>query len=262
MSRYTLFALLYILWSCSSDVEQEVNCSTLQLQLKSVTNPTTCSPPNGSLRVFASGGSPPYFFRLNNNTFQSDSTFDKLQGGTYTVEVTDVKQCTITMGVTLANFNSNLISTFEVTSNTDCLIGNGTAMFTPSGGDPPYQLRFNNITIDNSMEVTGLKQGLYQVAIVDAQSCEFVMAVNVPRGQTGTSWSIDIKPIIETRCAKPLCHVAGTSRADLSKFQNVKDLASQIKTRTQNGSMPFDEPMPASQIQLIACWVDDGALNN
>lgn len=262
MSRYIPFILLCLLWSCSNDVEPEVNCSTLQLRLKTAINPTTCSPPNGSLHVFASGGSPPYFFRVNNNTFQNDSTFDKLQGGAYTVAVSDTKQCTATLDVTLANFNSTLNSTFEVTANTDCLIGNGTAIFTPSGGDPPYQLKVNNVLNDHSLEVTGLKHGLYQVAIIDAQSCEFVMAVNIPRGKTTTSWSLDIKPIIDTRCAKSLCHVAGTGRADLTKFQNVKDLASQIKTRTQNGSMPFDEPMPAAQIQLIACWVDDGSLNN
>lgn len=262
MHRYIIIIILFVIWSCSSDIEQEVNCSTLQLQLKNTTNPTMCSPSDGSLHVFASGGNPPYFFRLNNKTFQNDSAFDKLQGGTYTVEVTDAKQCTVTMDVTLVNFNSNLISTFEVTPNTDCLIGNGTAVFTPSGGAPPYQLRFNNTMIDNSLEVTGLKQGIYQAAIVDAQSCEFVMVVSVLNGETGISWAIDIEPIIDTRCAKPLCHVDGTGRADLTKFQNVKDLSIQIKTRTQNGSMPFDEPMPASQIQLIACWVDDGALNN
>ena len=64
------------------------------------------------------------------------------------------------------------------------------------------------------------------------------------------------------RCAKPLCHVSGTGRSDLSKVQNVQQLALQIKTKTQDRSMPFDEPMPANEIQLIACWVDDGARNN
>lgn len=178
------------------------------------------------------------------------------------MEVIDANACSRVIEIFLSNFNSDLSATFSTTADSDCLFGNGIATFNPTGGTPPYQLKFQNALVVNSLEVTGLENGLHQISVVDAQMCEFVMAVNIPRGPTTTSWAVDIKPIIDTRCAKPLCHVAGTGRSDLSKLSTVQQLALQIKTKTQDKSMPFDEPMPASQIQLIACWVDDGALNN
>lgn len=255
-----LFAFGFLL-SCSDQTEQEINCSTLSIALKSKTNPTQCLPPDGDISVFAFGGNPPYSFRINNGGVQSDSLFANLQGGNYLVEVIDAAQCTSTLEVSLSSVNSDLNVSFEMIPNTDCLIGNGSVKFMPNGGTPPYQLKFNN-KIVAGMEVSTLNNGLYQAVISDANLCEFVIAVSIPQGVTSTSWSVDIKPIIDTRCAKPICHVSGTGRSDFSKLENVQQLATQIKTRTQNGSMPFDEPMPNSQIQLIACWVNDGARNN
>ncbi|MEQ8423848.1 MAG: SprB repeat-containing protein, partial [Cyclobacteriaceae bacterium] len=251
MYRRIVF-LLFLLagWSCSNDEEQEIDCSTLRLVLKNTSDPETCSPPDGEIRVFAMGGTQPYQFHLSGGALQSDSVFTALQGGTYKVEVVDAQDCTFSLDVTLTNFNTDLTSGFEVVPDTDCLTGNGAATFNPSGGTPPYQIKYKNTFVTGTLELTGLKSGFHQVAIVDDQSCEFVMAVNIPKGKTVTSWASQIKPIIDTRCAKSNCHVAGTGRSDLSKFDNVKELAAQIKIRTQNGSMPFDEPMPASQIQL------------
>jgi len=84
----------------------------------------------------------------------------------------------------------------------------------------------------------------------------------VPRANTGISWANQIKPIVDVSCAKSGCHVNGTGRIDLTKFDVVKANAAQIKTRVVNKSMPFDGTLTADQIELIACWVDDGAFNN
>ncbi len=255
-----LFAFGFLL-SCSDQTEQEINCSTLVIALKSKTNPTQCLAPDGDIRLLAFGGNPPYSFRINNGSVQSDSLFTNLQGGNYLVEVVDAAQCTSTLEVSLSSVNSGFNVSFEVLPSVGCLTGTGSVKFMPEGGSPPYQLTFNN-KVESSLEVLALNSGLYQAIISDAQMCEYVTTVTIPQGMTTTSWSLDIKSIIDTRCAKPICHVAGTGRSDLSKLENVQQLATQIKTRTQNGSMPFDEPMPNSQIQLIACWVNDGAQNN
>ena len=201
-------------------------------------------------------------FKINNGQLQPDSLFTQLQGGNYVVEVIDANACSSILDVFLSNFNSDLSATFTTTADTDCLSGNGVVGISPTGGSPPYQLKFQNSIVANTLEITGLENGLHQISVIDEQMCEFVLAVNIPKGPTATSWAVDIKPIIDTRCAKPLCHVEGTGRSDLSKLSTVQQLASQLKTKTQDRSMPFDEPMPVSQIQLIACWVDDGALNN
>jgi hypothetical protein len=80
------------------------------------------------------------------------------------------------------------------------------------------------------------------------------------------SFQDDIKPILETNCIKSGCH-NGDNGATLnwSVFANVQAKASAIKTRTGNKSMPADiapTGLPQSQIDLIACWVDQGAKNN
>ncbi|HNP94513.1 MAG TPA: SprB repeat-containing protein [Cyclobacteriaceae bacterium] len=259
MKRLLIFFV--VLSACSDGVEEEVDCSTLRIELKSKFDPTTCLPADGQISVSAFGGTKPYLFSLNNKTPQPDSTFIGLQGGRFVVEVIDVAQCTKSVEIDLTNFNSGLAASATTSADTDCLEGNGSLQVLPTGGTAPYLFRYKNV-INSSSEIAGLKHGIHEVTVVDAEGCEFVLGVNVPRGSTSVSWVTNIKPIIDTRCAKPTCHVAGTGRADLSKFENVKSLASEIRTLTQSKSMPFDEPMPADQIQLIACWVDDGALNN
>lgn len=251
---------VFLIWSCSDQIE--IDCASLNIKVSSIENPTVCSPPNGSIHVFANGGRPPYSFRLNDGMAQLDSLFAALQGGSYQVEVVDANQCSTSIAVTLSNFGSDLSATFSTVPDTDCISGNGQVSFIPIGGILPYKLRYQNVLIENGLQLSGLKHGIHQATIIDAQSCEFVIAINIPKGTTNTSWSLDIKPIIDTRCAKPVCHVAGTGRADLSVLSNVQQLASEIKSRTQNGSMPFDAPMPISEVQLIACWVEEGAQNN
>ena len=48
-----IFAGLSFVWSCSTDIDQEIDCTSLSLVLKSSADPTTCSPSDGEIRVFA-----------------------------------------------------------------------------------------------------------------------------------------------------------------------------------------------------------------
>lgn len=76
-----------------------------------------------------------------------------------------------------------------------------------------------------------------------------------------TSWQTDILPILETRCAISECH-DGITRRNFTSYEEVKQYAFSIKQRTINRSMPFDGPLPQDQIDKIACWVDNGAVEN
>lgn len=258
---YTSLIFLFLFWACSDS--DEIDCSTLRLELRGKIDPTTCSPANGEIKVAALGGLAPYVFKINESVLRADSLFSGLQGGVFFVTVIDNNQCEQTTQINLTNFNTDLAATFSTTEDTGCVLGTGTATILPQGGQAPYQVKHNAVTKTTEPFVfEGLKSGISQFTVIDSQLCEFTVGVAIPKGKTSVTWSSDIKPIIETRCAKATCHVAGTGRADLSKFDNVKQLATEIKARTQNGSMPFDAPMSADQIQLIACWVDDGALDN
>lgn len=76
-----------------------------------------------------------------------------------------------------------------------------------------------------------------------------------------TSWQNDILPIMTNACATSGCH-DGITRRDWRNYNEVKQYAASIKKKTQDRSMPFDGPLPQHEIDLIACWVDGGALNN
>ena len=85
------------------------------------------------------------------------------------------------------------------------------------------------------------------------------------------SYGADVTPIITTRCAivgYGGCHNGGNgSNLDWRVFSNVHNKASQIKdriTRTPGtaGHMPKNGTLTDAQIQLISCWVDQGAQDN
>lgn len=83
------------------------------------------------------------------------------------------------------------------------------------------------------------------------------------------SFAEDIRPIIETKCAVSGCH-NGDMGPDLNwtNFEKFHQRAASglVKYRVTNRIMPpsFSPAGPLSQEQIntIACWADQGALNN
>ena len=74
------------------------------------------------------------------------------------------------------------------------------------------------------------------------------------------SYASVISPIISQNC-KP-CHFDGSQLPDLSNYNSVSANADLIKLVTQNKSMPKNGSLTQDEIDAIACWVDNGALNN
>lgn len=256
---------LALLFSCTNnDQNPDVDCSksTLQISLVQKKDLLSCAFNNGEIEVLAEGGSPSYTFALSGKTEQSSSTFKSLSAGIYSIVVFDSRKCSDTLQVEITNFETTLTATANATLNSMCLTPDGTLKIKPQGGDAPFTFRINNGLSSNDSVFLNLSHGAYSVFVRDSKNCTYTFTANVPRGNTNVSWLNQIKPIIDVSCAKSGCHVNGTGRIDLTKFDVVKANALQIKTRVVNKSMPFDETLPADQIQLITCWIDDGTLNN
>lgn len=69
-----------------------------------VTGTTPCVNGSGFISVSATGGAAPYLYSINNGAFQSTSSFQGLNNGTYQFVVKDSNGCTATLtGVTVAS---------------------------------------------------------------------------------------------------------------------------------------------------------------
>jgi hypothetical protein len=262
----TPFLMTYLLtslflFSCDDDVEP-VDCevSGPTLSLGTVVDAASCSITDGSIKVTATGGKEPYEFSLNDQAGQSSGQFDNLSAGIYTVFVKDANSCiksieNVTLKASDFTFNA------AITPDNSCLTGNGTVAIDVSDGNPPYTYALGNGTFSGNNTFSGLSEGTYSIFVKDANDCAVNLSVSVPRGFTGTSWESDIKPIMETSCALTGCH-NGTSRPDLRLFENAKFYAKSIKSKTKDRSMPRNGTLTEQQIDIIACWVDDGAVKN
>lgn len=82
---------------------------------------------------------------------------------------------------------------------------------------------------------------------------------------TEVTFSQDIKPIIESNCAVPGCHVPGTGRVDYTSFQGLQIVINdgRLKQRAVvQRTMPPTGPLNSCDISKIEVWLDNGALNN
>lgn len=246
-----------------SQVPFDCSQSTLAFAPSDQVNASNCFAIDGSVTVSATGGATPYAYSLNGGAFQADPAFTGLGPGIYIINVKDANQCQKTLDIDITAPNTDLSAGVAVTKDTECLTDNGSLVVTASGGTPPYSYQFGTNTAGPQNSFSGLKAGYYSVTVRDNAGCIRIINAWVQRGDTGTSYANDIKPIIDTNCAIPGCHNGdnGESR-NWTVFANVQNNAAHIKLRTGNKTMPLTGSLTQDQIDLIACWVDDGAKNN
>jgi hypothetical protein len=265
ISALVVASSILFFFSCVSDDINKEDCTTSDLAItKSVTNATVCSPANGSITVSGTGGKSPYTFSKDGVTFVTATEFTGLSAGAYTLTVKDANNCTriTTADVSLPGSTLTAVAQDKV-ADTNCSSGNGSFTLAASGGSGPYQYKIGTETFSASNAFTSLQQGSYQITVKDNANCEFALTVDVERGNSGVSFETDIKPILEANCILSGCHNGDNGAAiNWTVFDNVKAKASGIKSRTTSKDMPRGGSISLAQIEIIACWVDDGALNN
>lgn len=259
-----IFLVSILHWSCSEDPDELIDCaqSNLELSISGSTDASSCNSSDGSVSVNVSGGSTPYSFQLGTQS-NTTGSFQSLAAGSYNVKVIDANGCEQNVQAIINAAGSTLALDVTIQADSECLSDNGSISATVSGGVSPFQYRINGGSFGVESVFSGLENGSYTVEVQDSEGCMFVESVTVPRANTGVSFASQIKPIIDTKCAIPGCHNGdnGANR-NWTVFANVKENAANIKTRTGNRSMPQTGSLTQEQIDIIACWVDDGALNN
>lgn len=260
MHRIFVAAALLIFVACSD--EEPINCekSSLSINVDQVINASTCSANDGTIHVSVLGGTEPYHFLLNDVEVDIDQ-LKFLTAGIYSLGVRDANHCSV-----YSNNVTILAEDFSFTTiiqpNTSCDSGNGSVEIDVDSDNPPYQFKLGDESFTSENIFNGLGTGSHTVTVRDNNNCMVTLTITVPRGLTGVSWASDIQPMLETNCAITGCHNGSSRSNDFRKYTSVKEFAKSIKSKTQDRSMPFDATLTQRQIDLIACWVDDGAFQN
>ena len=259
----SLAASMAVLISCSdSSEEPDIDCtqSDITVSVSGQTEPDCDT--EGSIEVSGSGGTAPYEFSIDGTTFQSSTTFSDVAAGSYTITIRDDNGCTATLNTILVAGPDGITLTLDPT-DAECGNATGSIMASAAGGDSNYTFALDGGTGQASGEFNNVSNGSHSVVVTDGTGCSVTKTVIV---SSGTSWERDIKPIIDSNCAVSGCHNGdNTAIPNWTVFTNVQSRASDIKTRTGNRSMPragSGLTLTDAEIELIACWVDDGAQNN
>lgn len=251
--RYGAIGSLILLstFSCTwEQMEPEVDCSVLPVEATLFeSSDAGCGTANGSFTITASGGEPPYEFTSGVGT-NADGVFTNIAAGNYTVVVTDSRGCAEGVSVSIQNLDG--VNLEQVVSDqSGCGATSGSIEVAASGGEEPYTYSLNGGAPQSSNEFSGLDHGSYTVSVRDQLGCEVSESVEI---LTGISYESSIKGIIANNCSG--CHPSFTS------YSTLKSRANAVKSRTGSRDMPRGSSLSQEQIDMIACWVDDGALQN
>ncbi len=257
----SIFALgSVLLWqSCDNEVAPDpVDCGKdpIVVELVSKTD-SNCELTDGMIEVSATGGDGNYKFVLNGGTPRDEGVFTSVGAGFHTVTVIDGNTCSGATDVTVMNISGMNIS-FTTTDAGGCDVSNGTLSVNAFNGTEPYAYRLDNGAPSSDSEYTGLAAGVYALTVTDATGCEISQSIRI---RSGVTFSGTIKSIVETKCAINDCH-NGNQYPDFRVLKNIQDNAMQVKALTGDGTMPQEGSLTQTQINQIACWVDDGAPDN
>ncbi len=250
-----------LLDSCISEKPPEpVDCEINPVVIQNITSTeATCGLADGAITIVASGGSGVYEYSIDGTNFQLSSNFNNLGAGNYTITVRDMSACSANSSAIVESDVGLLIEAIPLTDS-GCGDAMGAVNITVEGGVPPYVYKRDGGDYQQSSTITNLMAGSYTVLAKDDNGCEISTGVEV---QAGTSLSLDVQPVLNANCAITGCHNGGNNLPDFSDKELVIEFSQRIKMRTGNKSMPpGDRSISDEEIQRIACWVNDGSIDN
>jgi hypothetical protein len=160
-------------------------------QVTTLKTSPTCFQNNGDMTFVIQGGTAPYRYQLSNGmsqvSYDTTVTFSNLSAGRYTLIVTDVGLCTLTINESLLSPASFSYLSTQVINST-CSYNNGQVRMNVFGGTPPYTFSISgssgftksNTTTDTTFTYQYLESGNYTVSINDLSNlCEYTEVVTV-----------------------------------------------------------------------------------
>ncbi len=256
-------ASLVLVLSCSDNSEEPaVDCSQSDIKVIVTNSVKPDCMVQGTIETAGMGGTTPYMFSIDGMNFQSSSVFSNVAAGSYTITISDANGCTAQVNANLAPGEGAITVDFE-TTNSGCDDPTGSVTVIATGGDGNYTYSIDGGVIQNENLFENLINGLHRVTVSDSEGCSATKFVNVI---SGVSWMNEIMPIFDVNCTISGCHNGDNENIpNFLVFSTVQSFAGAIKSNTGDGFMPRASSgltLTEDEIELIACWVDDGAPNN
>lgn len=141
-------------------------------------------------------GTAPFTYVWSHDSTLNNQVANNLAAGSYSVQISDAAGCTAQTTVTVAQIPLDLIgSTLPDTCGSPN--GSATVNVVAGQGQPPFTYLWdNNAGNQTTQTATGLRTGVYQVTVTDANQCQGTQSFNVLTGNNGFSGVIsDIQQI-------------------------------------------------------------------
>jgi hypothetical protein len=147
----------------------------------SITDSSQCITSTGTISITGETGVSPFTYLWGDNG-STGSTRTGLSAGTYSVTVTDSNDCSLTQDATIGAVGV-VGGVFSSIIQPSCLLSNGSATLTISGGTRPYQFSASNGTISSttatSLTFTTLSPGTFSVNVTDAGLCTTTLSTTL-----------------------------------------------------------------------------------
>lgn len=263
LSKAALITLISIsIYSCSSEKESDLkpDCSESDLSLSVISNVNASCSKGGVITLEATGGEGGYQYSVDGVSFKQDVLFEDLSVGDYTFTVRDAAECTTTINGSVSAVDGSVDGEVADITDAGCNSSEGTVTLSASGGTGEYTYAVDGGEFQTETLFTALEAGTHSYTVLDGEGCTDSGNFEI---LSGVNLEAEIMPIIEVNCAVTGCH-SNVQSPILTSKTAVIGSASSIRTRTSAGTMPpaGRDDLTQAQIDLIACWVEDGAPNN
>ena len=150
----------------------------ISVSLVESSNPACFGEASGSITVLATGGTAPYNYQwintaTGNPVAGGNQTIDGLLAGSYTVEVTDAKNCAATLSAPVVLTQPAAITINATVFDPTPGQSNGQITLNISGGTSPYNFTWSGGLPSGAGQNNqpNLSSGVYSVTVTDAKGC-------------------------------------------------------------------------------------------
>ncbi|MDQ6755450.1 MAG: gliding motility-associated C-terminal domain-containing protein, partial [Bacteroidota bacterium] len=220
---------------CAYSFDADIKSDVVLNINPSITMPMCYGNKNAKLTLHPSLGKPPYLFALNNNPFQTDSTFKDLAAENYVVHIKDSSGCIKDSSLTIQQPNP-VSGTTIVTPAATCFSRDGQITVKANGGVTPFSFSIDNGKTFQSSNVFNAPAGAFKIIIKDSNECK----ANI----SDTLQAVNDKIIIDSGPDKTIC-AGGSITLSVTSDRPLKKFIWSPSIGLSNATMPSPLASPS-----------------